>query len=322
MNAQLKPPCPLCRAEHAAELDVFPVPDLCVAYRKQLGVDVRPEFPTDIRELQLRECTGCGLQYFAPLLSGSPQFYAALADREQLYYSEERWEFKRTAELLSLEDAVIDVGCGDGAFLATLPQSCKQGVEFNPKAVENAQKRGLNVRQDGLSQVHDASFDAVTLFHVLEHLTDPLDLLREACRVLRPGGKLVISAPNNDAFIGADIQHAANAPPHHPLRWRPAALRQISEVLPLRLARLELEPLGPGYLFLYRRTQVTNALGRLCGVKVPLMKINLVTRVASKGANLLTRLWLKANPRVPSPTPPGFSVLAVFEKPAAEMVRA
>ena len=73
-----------------------------------------------------------------------------------------------------------------------------EGIESDPRAVEVARRTGLDVRQ-GLfpnPDLDSARFDAVTLNHVLEHLADPIAALREAFRVLKPGGLLSITTPN------------------------------------------------------------------------------------------------------------------------------
>ena len=85
-NASVSP-CPVCGAVNAATLDSFPVPDLRKIYLKQLNVDIQQEFPRGLRDLRLKQCENCGLQFFDPLCSGSPEFYAQLAGRENEYYS-------------------------------------------------------------------------------------------------------------------------------------------------------------------------------------------------------------------------------------------
>src|ERR1051326_3562157 len=118
----LKPPekaCPLCFGRWLRRLDEVLVSDLCIEYRRQLGVDVRPEFAADLEVLELEECSRCGLQSFFPLVSGSRRLYSNLAAGEA-YYSNSRWEFIQALRWMSGEARVIDVGCGDGNFLALI----------------------------------------------------------------------------------------------------------------------------------------------------------------------------------------------------------
>ncbi|XP_004342776.2 methyltransferase-UbiE [Capsaspora owczarzaki ATCC 30864] len=114
--------------------------------------------------------------------------------------------------------SVLDVGCGAGhsviAIAALLPAGSKAvGVDFNEAFVKQggelaaAQVATGLVRADveivfaqadaqDLSQFKDASFDAVRTERVLQHLADPLKALREMARVLRPGGRLVVTEGN------------------------------------------------------------------------------------------------------------------------------
>lgn len=99
---------------------------------------------------------------------------------------------------------LLDVGCGTGVFLDAMRQRGweAQGVEPSSAAAGMARQRfGLDVYNGELTEARfpDASFDAVTLWYVIEHVPDPNAVLAEVARVLRPGGILVMSAPNLDA---------------------------------------------------------------------------------------------------------------------------
>lgn len=99
---------------------------------------------------------------------------------------------------------LLDVGCSSGAFLGTAVTLGfrAEGVEPAPKAAAAAQAAGLNVRHGLLQEAGyaDGQFDAVTLFEVIEHLQQPLELLRECQRILRPGGILLIDTGNSASW--------------------------------------------------------------------------------------------------------------------------
>ena len=99
---------------------------------------------------------------------------------------------------------LLDVGCGSGAFMDRMRSLGwrVEGVDFDPQAVEVARSRGLETRTGTLEEQNypAASFDAVTLSHVIEHLHDSLDALAECHRILKPNGRLSLVTPNADSF--------------------------------------------------------------------------------------------------------------------------
>src|SRR6185295_12468984 len=79
---------------------------------------------------------------------------------------------------------LLDVGAGSGALVARMAALGWQaeGLDFDPRSVAAARRRGLTMHLGGLEQAGfpDASFDAVTMSHSLEHVHDPVRWLGEA----------------------------------------------------------------------------------------------------------------------------------------------
>jgi len=96
--------------------------------------------------------------------------------------------------------SLLDVGTGTGQFLA-LAKNCftVKGTEVSESAVRIASERyGLDVTQGPIEELQfESRFDVVTLFHVLEHVPDPLATVRRCRQLLNPGGLLVIAVPND-----------------------------------------------------------------------------------------------------------------------------
>lgn len=95
----------------------------------------------------------------------------------------------------------LDVGCGLGTFLQFAREDGwdVSGTELSHAAAESVRRRyGFEVSEGTLESCGfpDASFDAVSLWHVLEHLPSPGAGLREIRRVLKPDGLLVVAVPN------------------------------------------------------------------------------------------------------------------------------
>lgn len=95
---------------------------------------------------------------------------------------------------------VLDIGCGLGDFLLACRHKGWQiaGIEQEAAPILKTE-RSLDfevLAPEKLGELADASFDAVTLWHVLEHVPDPRHTLREVFRLLRPGGSLVVEVPN------------------------------------------------------------------------------------------------------------------------------
>ena len=102
---------------------------------------------------------------------------------------------------------LLDVGCSSGAFLeaARTLQVPARGVEPAPAAAAGARAKGLDVVTGTLDQAafEPGSFDAVTLFEVIEHLQDPLSLAHDVFRVLRPGGVWLVGTANAASWTAA-----------------------------------------------------------------------------------------------------------------------
>ncbi len=106
------------------------------------------------------------------------------------------------------EARLLDIGCG-GAWLAEHFDDYA-GVDVSADAVAAARERGLDVREVGPAEplpFGNAEFDAVVLKDVLEHVADPVALVLEVRRVLRPGGRVFASSPDAQRWVWDDYTH-------------------------------------------------------------------------------------------------------------------
>ena len=122
-----------------------------------------------------------------------------LRHTKQIVGNIERYLDKRAIEI-----RLLDVGCSSGAFVAAARSLSieAEGVEPASAPAKTALEAGLKVYQGLLEEVNlpSASYDVVTLFEVLEHVKDPMSLLKECRRILREGGLLVIRTGNTDSW--------------------------------------------------------------------------------------------------------------------------
>ena len=111
---------------------------------------------------------------------------------------------RRKDQFLSLvsNKAWMDVGTGAGGVLDLLGPFAGRVVAVEPqqRALDSLKKQNYEAYSN-IADVPFAEFDVITLFHVFEHLTDPLDLLHVAYDKLKVGGKIVIEVPHANDFL-------------------------------------------------------------------------------------------------------------------------
>jgi SAM-dependent methyltransferase len=171
-------------------------------------------------QFPMNRCRSCGLIYLSPRPNRAeigryyPDNYApyslAIDDELSLWH---RWNrryslAKRLRAVLprvGQTGRVLDVGCATGNFLNAFRRRGWEvyGVELNAQAAAYAHERlSLPVFAGDLVDAHfpDGWFDLVILWDVLEHMHDPKGVLREAARVTRSEGRLVLSLPDPDSI--------------------------------------------------------------------------------------------------------------------------
>lgn len=104
--------------------------------------------------------------------------------------------------------SILDVGCFTGEFLYGMSQRGAEtyGVELQEEAAKIAEKRlgGRIYNEDILDEnfsLHNNEFDIITLLGIIEHVTDPVYLLKRVSKLLKPSGLLVIQIPNSASLF-------------------------------------------------------------------------------------------------------------------------
>lgn len=214
------------------------------------------------RVFSLLRCPQCALVMTSPRLGR--------AELEE-YYRPEYWgrvnaddldwvrrdQASRTAFLERFRSGgrILDVGCGLGLFLLALDPKRwdRYGIEVMPAAYREAQRRlGAEriVTEDlRATMLPGAQFDVITFWDVLEHLPDPVDALRQSFRLLRPGGLLLVRAPNFASYLarrfGADWYELSL--PYHLFHFTPDTLARVVEASGFKIRACGNPTGSPGY---------------------------------------------------------------------------
>jgi len=184
---------------------------------------------SQFKSYRIYECSACGLGFSDPMDAADSDFYATFEDYD------DKWEFEVVAnELRTMPRGlrVLDIGCGDGRFLQRLSSLHHViGVDFNPRAIQAAREKGLEVHALSLDE-YRAQFpgnehDFITLFHVLEHVSDPAQFIEALKKSLRAHGRVGISVPNQSRWTLSLVREIWDYPPHHLTRWSADALRSF-----------------------------------------------------------------------------------------------
>jgi SAM-dependent methyltransferase len=157
---------------------------------------------------------------------------------------------------------LLDVGCAAGFLLDEARRRGWEvrGVELSRDLGEFARSHfGLDVFLGELAEAEwaPASFDVVTVIGTIEHVLDPRALVRECCRLLVPGGLLVVLTENLENAIARHLPRAWNGfmPPEHLYHFTPGTLSrllaefdaEICSIVPIRSQlRAALGGLVPG----------------------------------------------------------------------------
>lgn len=251
----------------------LPAADSCPVCGGAAGRIIYPEAQDPITSavFQVVACAACGVVYTSPrprdlepFYPRSYRAYGSLVTRALgMFY---RLRVARWARAESRPGTLLEIGCGPGLMLQAFRRRgwSVLGIERNEAVAERARRSlGLETVTTPVEELpSNLSFDLILMFQVLEHIAQPLPLLRECARRLAPGGRLLINVPNfaswQSRFAGPGWLHLDV--PRHLVHYTPQTLADTLERAGLRLAELrfaspEHDPYG----------WVESALSRLSG---------------------------------------------------------
>jgi SAM-dependent methyltransferase len=162
-----------------------------------------------------------------------PEFIRARLDE----VFEELGTYRQTNRLL-------DIGCGAGSLLEAARRAGwdAEGLEISEPAAEFVRTQGFKVfRGDLLNAPYpDDHFDIVTASELIEHVADPLTMLKKTARILRSGGLLWATTPNANSLSSRmlGVKWSTVCPPEHLQLFSPSGIRELTEKAGFRHVKL------------------------------------------------------------------------------------
>lgn len=178
-----------------------------------------------IEEVKAYRCNICGVHFLFPYLNQQEleTFYDGQYRTEYTYEDyyevdkikdffnkslpEAAMRLERVKPYIDKSNVALEIGCGSGYFLNTLSPFVRTacGTEWDQNNALYAKGLGFDVRKN--PKDFNCKFDKIFMFHVLEHILDPAEFIKDIKMFLKPGATLFIEVPNNEDILvsGYDI---------------------------------------------------------------------------------------------------------------------
>ena len=164
---------------------------------------------------------------------------------EKAYHFVKGIALKNKLDLInSLQDSkgkLLDIGSGTGEFLNVAKEDGWEiiGIEPSSKAKAIAIKKGVSFI-DNTNLLEDQSFDVITMWHVLEHVPNIENQIKELKRLLKPNGTILIAVPNFNSFDAKyyDVFWAAYDVPRHLWHFSKTAIKALFQKQDLELIKV------------------------------------------------------------------------------------
>ncbi len=219
------------------------------------------------------KCTNCGLVYLLNIPDEKEIYedYYSIDFLPEDYSQNSRFPHlreifeinnQRCKKILNIkpEGNILDIGCGTGLFLKTASSFGygTYGIDISQKAVSFAVKEfGLSAENKSIDNLveENKTFDIITMWHVLEHLHNPVNELKKIKQLLAYGGILLIEVPNFNSIkfrLSKNKWKGGNHPLYHRTFFTPHSIRntlQLSGFNSVRIQNLPYNLSNKGILY-------------------------------------------------------------------------
>jgi 2-polyprenyl-3-methyl-5-hydroxy-6-metoxy-1,4-benzoquinol methylase len=296
---------PIDRESDVQHLRDIKVKEIVSLY-KSFNIDVTKYFH-DLEIISVFKCERTNYEFYYPFnLEGDSAFYEHFQSFDW-YYMPWKWEHKVTMQYINNGMNILEVGCGHGAFLNKVSElynlnDCV-GLEINQTALKISSKwKIVNQFVQDYEIDNKEKFDLVCSYQVLEHVSDVFQFITSKINCLKPGGKLIISLPNNESFL-KNSNFCLNMPPHHMGKWDSNSLTALEKLFSINLIKLHYEELQEYHIDSYIYSKYYAKYNRLFG-KI----VRKIDRMTGKYNKLIKYVKTQKNNII------GHTILAVFEK--------
>ncbi len=172
----------------------------------------------------------------------------------------DNWEYREVARLLNpqKDEKILDIGCNTGEFCSFLKKrfiTNPRGIDINREAIKVARIKYPEIPFDVKDISHfekEEEYDGIVMIEVIEHLSDLPEVLAKVKRLLKPHGRIVLSTPNQWAFLfklksrilGRDFTYD----PLHLREFTPLSLTALLNSEGLKVSKVYTKVLGLPFL--------------------------------------------------------------------------
>lgn len=223
----------------------------------ELSTHIEKLWGQDICEVV--QCQNCGFVYSNPYVAGDERFYHLAYVSHG--YPKWKWEFQLTYDVLnnfSMTSGIrlLEIGAGDGAFVKRiagniLPKENITCTEYSEYGRCQMKKIGIKCLSEdirsSLNFLFEKELDIICLFQVLEHMDRLEDLFQKLNLMMKKGGNLFISVPNQKRIQFNELNGALlDMPPNHIGRWNKECFEKVGNLYGFYIEQYAVEK--PGFI--------------------------------------------------------------------------